>query len=291
MSFRIACQPIRFVGLVCSVLLAVGGLTPIATAQTTITLRPTRDNTIYQATTGNLSNGVGEYLFAGRTATGSIRRALVKFDLTSIPANATITHANLSLNVSRFASGARDIAMHRLLRDFGEGTSNATGQEGRGATARTNDATWLHTFWNTQTWATPGGDFVSTPSTISTFAGLGPILFESEQMLADLRSWHERASGNNGWIFLGDETTTTTSMRFDSREILGGATAPKLTITYTVPPPCPADFNADTVLDFFDYLDFVNAYAANASSADFDGNGTIEFFDYLDFVAAFSTGC
>lgn len=265
--------------------------TSSAWAQTTITLRSVRDNTIYQSSNGSLSNGAGDYLFAGKTATGGIRRALVKFDFASIPANATITSVSLSLNVSRFASGARDIACHRLLRDFGEGTSNATGQEGRGAPARTNDATWLHTFWNTQTWSTPGGDFVSTPSTVSTFAGLGPIVFSSEQLLADVRSWHSRPSSNTGWILLGDESTTTTSMRFDSREIPGGATAPKLTITYTVPPPCRADFNGDTVLDFFDYLDFVRAYAAASASADLNGDTAVDFFDYLDFVAAFSAGC
>lgn len=287
MSFRNVCKPCASVGAI----LILGLVASPSAAQSTITLRAVRDNTIYQATTGNLSNGVGEYLFAGKTATGSIRRALVKFDFTAIPANATITGVSLTLNVSRFASGARDIACHRLLREFGEGTSNATGQEGRGTTARANDATWLHTFWNTQTWATPGGDFVATPSTVSTFAGLGPIIFESEQLTADVRGWHARPSNNTGWIFLGDETIPTTAMRFDSREITGGATAPKLTVTYTLPPLCEPDFNADTVLDFFDYLDFVNAYSSASTAADFNGDTVIDFIDYLDFVTAFTTGC
>ncbi|MBU6413891.1 MAG: DNRLRE domain-containing protein [Planctomycetes bacterium] len=287
MSVRNVCKPYACVGAI----LILGFAASSAAAQSTVTLRPVRDNSIYQATTGNLSNGAGEYLFAGRTATGSIRRALVRFDFTSIPANATITNVSLSLNVSRFASGARDIAVHRLLREFGEGTSNAAGQEGRGATARTNDATWLHTFWNTQTWSTAGGDFVSTPSTVSTFSGLGPIVFESAQMLADVRAWHARPSNNTGWILLGDETITTTAMRFDSREITGGVTAPKLTVEFTVPPTCAPDFNADTVLDFFDYLDFVQAYAAGSNTADYNGDTTVDLFDYLDFVAAFAAGC
>ncbi|MBU6413855.1 MAG: PQQ-binding-like beta-propeller repeat protein [Planctomycetes bacterium] len=54
---------------------------------------------------------------------------------------------------------------------------------------------------------------------------------------------------------------------------------------------CTADFNADTVVDFFDYLDFVAAFSANANTADFNGDTVIDFFDYLDFVAAFSAGC
>ena len=55
--------------------------------------------------------------------------------------------------------------------------------------------------------------------------------------------------------------------------------------------PCRADFNGDGSVDFFDYLDFVDAFSANNPVADFNGDGTIDFFDYLDFVDAFSAGC
>ncbi len=56
-------------------------------------------------------------------------------------------------------------------------------------------------------------------------------------------------------------------------------------------PPCLADFNGDGGVDFFDYLDFVDAFSANDPSADFNGDSFIDFFDYLDFVDVFSTGC
>lgn len=54
---------------------------------------------------------------------------------------------------------------------------------------------------------------------------------------------------------------------------------------------CPADFNADGTLDFFDYLDFVAIFADSLPAADFNADGIVDFFDYLDFVNAFSTGC
>lgn len=54
---------------------------------------------------------------------------------------------------------------------------------------------------------------------------------------------------------------------------------------------CTADYNGDTVVDFFDYLDFVADFSSNAPGADFNADTVIDFFDYLDFVAAFSTGC
>ncbi len=55
--------------------------------------------------------------------------------------------------------------------------------------------------------------------------------------------------------------------------------------------PCPSDFNGDSVVDFFDYLDFVDAFSAGLSASDFNADGVIDFFDYLDFVDAFSIGC
>ena len=54
---------------------------------------------------------------------------------------------------------------------------------------------------------------------------------------------------------------------------------------------CAADFNCDAAVDFFDYLDFVDAFSSQEPRADFNGDSVIDFFDYLDFVDAFSTGC
>ncbi len=54
---------------------------------------------------------------------------------------------------------------------------------------------------------------------------------------------------------------------------------------------CPADINGDGIVDFFDYLDFVDSFSAEDSAADFNRDSVIDFFDYLDFVDAFSAGC
>ena len=54
---------------------------------------------------------------------------------------------------------------------------------------------------------------------------------------------------------------------------------------------CAADFNCDGVMDFFDYLDFVAAFAGGLAPADYNHDSVIDFFDYLDFVQAFSAGC
>jgi hypothetical protein len=59
---------------------------------------------------------------------------------------------------------------------------------------------------------------------------------------------------------------------------------------------CPADFNADGTVDFFDYDDFVTCFEGGAcppggGGGDFNRDGSIDFFDYDDFVIAFNTPC
>jgi glucose/arabinose dehydrogenase/PKD repeat protein len=58
---------------------------------------------------------------------------------------------------------------------------------------------------------------------------------------------------------------------------------------------CPADFNGDGFLDFFDYNDFVACFETGSCppgrTADFNADGFADFFDYGDFVAAFEAGC
>ena len=62
-----------------------------------------------------------------------------------------------------------------------------------------------------------------------------------------------------------------------------------------VAPGCPADFNGDGFVDFFDYDDYVNCFESGSCppgrTGDFNGDGFADFFDYDDFVNAFETGC
>ncbi len=54
---------------------------------------------------------------------------------------------------------------------------------------------------------------------------------------------------------------------------------------------CRADLNSDDVVDFFDYLDFVDLFTVQDNGADFNEDEVLDFFDYLDFVDAFILGC
>jgi len=210
-----------------------------ATLADTVSLLPQKDNTIYLDLNGQLSNGQGVYLFAGRTTNDALRRGLVAFDLTSIPANATITGATLSMFLNRPApnQGPVDVSLSRALRDWGEGASNAGDPGGIGAQAEPGDATWLHTFYDTSFWTAPGGDFSATLSATTPVTDNAIYTWSGSGLLADVQSWISTPTTNFGWFILGDEVDSGTAQRFNTRE--NTSDPPQLTVTYQVSSPTP----------------------------------------------------
>ncbi len=204
----------------------------------TVDLIPAKDNTLYETADGSLSNGAGDFLFVGKTNSGTIRRAVFMFNIAgNIPAGATIESVSLTLNMSRTASNtARTTSLHKLTADWGEGTSNATGNEGGGAASSSGDVTWIHRFFDTDTWTTPGSDFNATASASQDIAGSNAYTWDSNtQLIADVQNWLDDPANNFGWILIGDESTSLTSKRFDSRENPTEANRPTLSVTYTAP--------------------------------------------------------
>ncbi len=224
-------------------LLAVtlASVSPGLTIADVININPSKDNTLYEfdATKGDLSNALGMHFFAGETGMGELRRGVLAFDIAgNIPPGSTILGVTLSLNMSRTADNtARTVELHKLLADWGEGTSQASGEEGTGAPATPNDATWRHRFFDTVFWTTEGGDFSATVSASQSVSVLGVYTWSSSQMLADVQSWLDDPATNFGWLVLGDESTIATAKRFDTRE---SASPPVLTIQFrSAPTPRP----------------------------------------------------
>lgn len=203
----------------------------------TVDLKIAKDNTLYFDEAGSLSNGRGDYFFVGRTSDGNLRRTVLQFDATSIPSFATVTSATLTLHVSRSAGGSTNVTLQRLTSSFGEGPSNAEGQEGGGTSALEGDATWLHRAWPNVYWNTPGGDFAPLISAARSVSGFGNYTWSSAQLTADVQAWVQNSSGNLGWILRGNETTNRTAKRFDSQHSPDLTVRPRLTVTYTIPEP------------------------------------------------------
>jgi hypothetical protein len=154
-----------------------------------------------------------------------------------VPAGARIVAVRLELNVSRTAVAvAFDVEAHRVLRNWGEGTSNAGGQEGQGAPATTNDATWRHALYPGTLWTNLGGDFAAVPSCMISTPPLGLATSPpSAAMNADVQYWRDNPTQNFGWLLKTDELVPYKTRRFDSREAGAGSIHPTLTVSYLVP--------------------------------------------------------
>lgn len=204
----------------------------------TISIVSSRDNTLYQTTDGSLSNGIGPNMFVGRNNANAARRGLVRFDLSSIPVGSTITSAMLRMNMSQGGAGSVAISVHRALGDWGEGNSNAgSGGGGGGAASQTGDATWIHTFYNTNVWASAGGDFAVDPTATVNVSALGFYTWFSEDLGRNVQDWLNAPSTNFGWLLLGPEGVNGTARRFDTRENSVAENRPTLIVEYTIPTP------------------------------------------------------
>jgi hypothetical protein len=151
----------------------------------------------------------------------------------NVPTGSIIQSAALTLNMSRTKVGAMMFDLHRLTSSWGQGTSNADGQEGGGAPSTPNDATWIHAFYPGSLWSSPGGAFAATSSASASVGGNGSYTWGSTaQMVADVQSWLNNPTTNFGWLLKGPEGVRS-AKRFSSRENTSAATRPALVVEFT----------------------------------------------------------
>lgn len=217
--------------------MAVAGVAASSASGRTILLDPVRDATLIESAEGARANGSGPALFVGRTGQGreSRRRALIAFDVgRAIPSDAIVTEALLWLHLTPSNSTPIEIALHRVLADWGEGASSSAG--GGGAPAGVGDVTWLHAFYPDWLWQMPGGDFAREPSASTPIVGPGWYAWgSSPEMRMDVQRWLQHPGSEYGWILIGGEGTSSTARRFDSRESDRLDLQPYLEVDYELP--------------------------------------------------------
>ena len=214
---------------------------PCANQPVTVDLAASVDNILYESATGTISNGLGRYLYTGNQTNGLRRRTVIAFDTSVIPGTALIQAASLRLYCNQGNGASIPLRLHRLSASFGEGTSDANGDESAGTTATTDDATWLHRFYGTVFWSVAGGAFTSDESA-STNVGAGNLVYSwsSPAMASDVQGWIDAPSSNSGWILIGDEASSANTKRFDSRQSNTAANRPVLSVTYLPQAPTGA---------------------------------------------------
>jgi len=203
----------------------------------TVRLEADRDATLIESADGSRGNGAGPALFAGRTNANvePIRRALLRFDVAgALPEQAIVESVALTLFLTPSNPDPRILRLHRVQADWGEGPSSSSG--GGGAPAEPGDATWLHTYYESQEWVRPGGQFLGRVSAEMEVAASGAYTWSgTEQLRADVSLWAAAPERNFGWVLLGDETVSQTAKNFASREHPDAALRPVLEITYRLP--------------------------------------------------------
>jgi len=192
----------------------------------TLTLSASTDTWLFAEAPDFAESGDFHGLAAGVNSHGSAMRAIVKFDLSQIPANATITSAALSMIATKqnFSAATATFELHRLIQTWvaAEATWNSRSSE--------------------VTWSTPGAaaeqDYsmtVSASNVVSDSFGSTYVFGSTAAMVADVQAWVNDSTANNGWIMkISDESLFPTSRRWGS--IATGIPA-SLTVVYTASAP------------------------------------------------------
>ena len=183
--------------------------------------------------------GASSDFAAGVNAHDSPMRALIKFDLSSIPSGAVVTSATLTLVAYKAnVANATTFGLHRLLQNWGEGR----GDGNQGDQAIANEATWNERLYSNAAWSIAGAaapdDFSATASASNVVTGLGTYNFGSTGgTVADVQTWVNNPASNFGWMFKDEIETSQSSRRWFARG--NGANSPTLVVNYTLPPPPP----------------------------------------------------
>ena len=194
-----------------------------------VNLNPVADTYLSGAATSTNYGTVTSLQVAGTATAGSERTALLKWDVSSIPSNASISSASIILNVSDASTFA--YPLYDLAKPFAEGS-----------------ATWTN-YVGTNAWGTAGAQLITGAidrgttnlwnSTTSSFNGTPPPSFTATVPLLDpaglnvVRRW--LTGGTNNGVIIQDYTASSTdSLAFDSRE---GTTPPVLKIHYCLGTP------------------------------------------------------
>ena len=148
------------------------------------------------------------------------QRPVLRFPLDKIPANATIQLARLELRQWN-ANVPGEITVHRLTRDWVEGTRNGGGIAD-GATWETHDGA--------SSWSQPGGEYDPTVYSARYVTSGGVGGWDQWDITDLVQEWVSGTIPNYGLLLLGDGTVS--NVKWASRDTNNPPDAPKLTIVY-----------------------------------------------------------
>jgi hypothetical protein len=198
----------------------------------TLTLQPGAADgvdTYIEQNSANANFGVATTIRAGLGAAGTVRRGLLKIDISSLPAAVTLTAASLTVHcANELSSTDYSVGAHRAITAFFEGIRN-------GATPSEDGSTWNFRNHNgSVAWAggaggAAGSDWTATATDTKSITGVGDFVFN---VLADVQAWYGGATNLGWWLVNASEGTANSRKDFDSSDGATSGDRPELAITY-----------------------------------------------------------
>jgi hypothetical protein len=208
-----------------------------AVAQPT-TVVPVADATIF---TENIDGAIGQgHLFVGVNNNGATRRALVRFDLSSIPQDAVIDSVAVRFVVTKSRNVAASISLRRVLTPWTEGPTTGTGLGGGiPGNAVAGDVTWRHASVPGTLWDAMGGDYEPTGTTVA----VNPVGIyywtggAASALAATVSDWVADPASNYGFLLREtSESTLQSAKRMGSRDA-SASQQPQLTVFWSALTP------------------------------------------------------
>ena len=163
--------------------------------------------------------------------TSNVTRAIFYFDISSIPADATVKSARLILTVKAAPGSVLGLQMLKLTRDWTEGIGSPPPLQ----TPPPSGASWNYAT-SSQTWTNPGGDF-STDMTLSNtvVGGIYQNVTIAVNDLSVVQEWISTPALNYGVLLRSANESSSDGVIFYSREESETARRPKFEVDYTLP--------------------------------------------------------
>jgi hypothetical protein len=224
----------------------------------------TGDDTLFQ---GGTSNSLGDPgIFVGTDSANAFKYGLMAFNVSAIPAGATITGATLDLFIGQVAGSGggmvvnsgtpRTISLYDESQAWGASTnevaSTAFAGHGQGFGANPGDATWLDAAFNSDptmatTWSSGmPANITSSSSALATTSGIpgttsAEVQWSSAALATEVQGWINDPSSNNGLVLVNSNSADAQSfLAFWGAQGAANAKngfAPDLAVTYVVPEP------------------------------------------------------
>jgi hypothetical protein len=256
---------IAVITLLLAATLIVSSTQPVG-ASTEVTINPSADNYLNSSSAyANYNYGSSTSLEVNTSSTGK-ERAILKFDISNIPAGATITSAQLRLYASTGLS-TQTYQVYRITQadsNWVEGTVNGSSQ--------TDSSCWNYKAYNSTSWAggagggsADGGTFVSEDA-VEIKGASGWMEWTVTAQVQDFYSL-----GYNANFLIKDKQEGSGSSKsiFHSKE---GANKPQLIINYTVPSTISVTAPSDITCNTFTYGDNINSSTSAGSVTVTTGN-------------------